>query len=114
MPEHQVVCEFTSLANPGSQGFTLEHNGGTIEIFVVRRGEAVYAYQNQCPHTGVNLEWLTDQFLDLSNSYIQCATHGALFRLEDGFCLRGPCAGEYLESIEVKLEAGQVMIFLNE
>ncbi|MCU7929956.1 MAG: Rieske 2Fe-2S domain-containing protein [Candidatus Thiodiazotropha sp. (ex Codakia rugifera)] len=107
------MCELKSLANPGSQGFTLKYNEGIKEIFVVRCGEAVYAYQNECPHTGVNLEWLKDQFLDLSNSYIQCATHGALFRLEDGYCLRGPCAGEYLTSVKVKLEAGQVVVFLN-
>jgi len=76
----------------------------------VRRGAAVFAYHNRCPHTGVNLDWQPNQFLDLSNRYIQCATHGALFRLEDGFCLRGPCVGQYLQALRVVIEGEQVFI----
>jgi nitrite reductase/ring-hydroxylating ferredoxin subunit len=42
-------------------------------------GGQAYVYLNRCPHRGVGLEWHPDQFLDPSNSLIQCATHGALF-----------------------------------
>ncbi|MNT92136.1 hypothetical protein D3C72_2333610 [compost metagenome] len=42
------------------------------------------------------MEWLPDQFLDSSGSLIQCATHGALFLIESGECVAGPCAGESL------------------
>jgi nitrite reductase/ring-hydroxylating ferredoxin subunit len=55
------------------------------------------------------LEWQPDQFLDLSLSYIQCFTHGALFRVEDGLCLRGPCSGDRLTSIRVEVLDGEVM-----
>ncbi|MFC1311216.1 MAG: Rieske 2Fe-2S domain-containing protein [gamma proteobacterium symbiont of Clathrolucina costata] len=112
LPERHVVCDISSLGDPGSRGFVVEGESGSVELFVVRRGELLAAYKNSCPHTGVNLEWQPDQFLDLSNSYIQCATHGALFRLEDGYCLRGPCAGELLETVEVRLEAGLVVVIL--
>jgi nitrite reductase/ring-hydroxylating ferredoxin subunit len=78
----------------------------------VRRGELVVAYKNSCPHTGVNLEWQTDQFLDMTQSYIQCATHGALFRIDDGYCLRGPCAGDWLDSLQVVLEDDVVILVL--
>jgi nitrite reductase/ring-hydroxylating ferredoxin subunit len=114
MTERHPVCELLSLGDPGSRGFVVESKNGTVALFVVRQGECLAAYKNSCPHTGVNLEWQSDQFLDLSNSYIQCATHGALFRLEDGYCLRGPCAGDYLESVEVQLEQGRVIVVLDE
>jgi nitrite reductase/ring-hydroxylating ferredoxin subunit len=113
MPDRHTICELSSLGDPGSRGFVLESKHGTLSLFVVRHGERLVAYKNSCPHTGVNLEWQADQFLDLSNSYIQCATHGALFRLEDGYCLRGPCAGDYLESVEVQQIAGQVVVILD-
>ncbi len=111
--ERHPLCDISTLGDPGSRGFVLESQGGSVALFVVRRGELLMAYKNSCPHTGVNLEWQPDQFLDLSNSYIQCATHGALFRLEDGYCLRGPCAGDALEPVEVRLEAGQVVVILD-
>ncbi|MES9854150.1 MAG: Rieske 2Fe-2S domain-containing protein [Candidatus Thiodiazotropha sp. L084R] len=113
MPISRVVCELSELCDPGSRGFSIELNGETLEFLLVRKGLQVYAYQNHCPHTGINLEWQPDQFLDLSNSFIQCATHGALFRIEDGYCLRGPCAGDRLHAIPVGIENGQVLIDLN-
>ena len=84
MPERQWFCELAALSDPGSKGGTLQQEGGELEVLLVRRGDEVFAYQNRCPHTGVNLEWQPDRFLDLTNRYIQCATHGALFRLTDG------------------------------
>ncbi|MES9970364.1 MAG: Rieske 2Fe-2S domain-containing protein [Candidatus Thiodiazotropha sp.] len=113
MPERHLLCDISTIEDPGSRGFILEWQGESIALFVVRRGEVLKAYKNSCPHTGVNLEWRPDQFLDLSNSYIQCATHGALFRLEDGYCLRGPCAGDALESVEVRLESSRVVAILD-
>ncbi|MEW8374086.1 MAG: Rieske 2Fe-2S domain-containing protein [Candidatus Thiodiazotropha sp.] len=114
LPERYPLCDISSLDDPGSRGFVIERGWGSLALFVVRCGESVMAYENSCPHTGVNLEWQPDRFLDLSASYIQCATHGALFRLEDGYCLRGPCAGDSLQSIEVRLEGGQVVAILHQ
>ncbi|MCG7897040.1 MAG: Rieske 2Fe-2S domain-containing protein [Candidatus Thiodiazotropha lotti] len=107
------LCRFEQLEDPGSRGFSVELEGDTQEILVVRKGERVYGYLNRCPHTGINLEWQPDQFLDLSQSYIQCVTHGALFRVEDGLCLRGPCAGDALSPIQVELRDGEIVAILD-
>ncbi|MCG7985298.1 MAG: Rieske (2Fe-2S) protein [Candidatus Thiodiazotropha lotti] len=107
------LCRFDELEDPGSRGFSVELEGGVQEILVVRKGGRVYGYLNRCPHTGINLEWQPDQFLDLSQSYIQCVTHGALFRVEDGLCLRGPCAGDALSPIPVDVREGDVVAMLD-
>ncbi|MCG7913171.1 MAG: Rieske 2Fe-2S domain-containing protein [Candidatus Thiodiazotropha weberae] len=107
------LCRFEQLEDPGSRGFSVELEGDTQEILVVRKGERVYGYLNRCPHTGINLEWQPDQFLDLSQSYIQCVTHGALFRVENGLCLRGPCAGDALSPIQVELRDGEIVAILD-
>jgi nitrite reductase/ring-hydroxylating ferredoxin subunit len=77
---------------------------------VIRKNETLYAYRNRCPHTGVNLNWLPDQFLDLNGEYIQCAMHGALFRIDDGYCVYGPCAGASLEKLPLQCEQGKVYL----
>jgi len=38
------------------------------------------------------------------------ATHGAIFDKEDGYCLAGPCAGDGLEPIAVRVENGIVLV----
>ena len=81
-----------------------------MKIFVVRRGRLVAACVNSCPHTGGPLDWVPDQFLDLERRHMLCATHGALFRLEDGHCLAGPCAGDQLTAVAVEIVEGVVVL----
>jgi len=73
-------------------------------IFGVRNEAGIYFYLNQCPHLGLPLEWKADQFLTSDQSMIQCATHGALFELDTGECVLGPCKGERLISIDISIE----------
>jgi nitrite reductase/ring-hydroxylating ferredoxin subunit len=91
----KFLCTGAELAEASSRGFEVDGQ----KLLTVRRGGRVYAYENRCPHRGVGLEWKPDQFLDPSNSLIQCATHGALFLIEDGECVAGPCAGKSLTPI---------------
>ncbi len=89
------LCASHELAEGQSRGFTL----APLKLFIVRREGQVYAYENRCPHRGIPLEWQTDRFLDESGSLIQCASHGALFLIESGECVSGPCAGQELSLI---------------
>lgn len=104
------LCRLADIADPGSKGFSVESDIGPLELFLVRRGEEIYGYLNRCPHTGAPLDWQPDQFLDASGRFIQCATHGALFRVEDGGCLQGPCAGQRLQPMAVILCEGIVRL----
>jgi nitrite reductase/ring-hydroxylating ferredoxin subunit len=53
---------------------------------------------------------MPDRFLDSEGELIQCATHGALFRIESGECLRGPCLGAFLEPLPLKVREGRVFL----
>lgn len=90
------LCQLQDIADPGSKGFAL-NSTGAVNIFIVRKGNLLRAYKNHCPHTGAPLEWKPDQFLDFENRFIQCALHGALFEIDSGLCVRGPCAGGLLQ-----------------
>lgn len=105
------LCAVADVPTPGSRGFEFDNDGAEpLRLFVVRQGDVVAAYRNRCPHTGAPLEWQPDQFLDSDNSYIQCAIHGALFRPEDGYCVRGPCAGGWLERLDLMVVDGRVRV----
>lgn len=109
------LCRLAELDDPGSRGFSIPRTDDEpLELFVVRRGGDVYAYRNQCPHTGAPLEWQPDQFLDFDGSFIQCAMHGALFDIARGRCLRGPCVGDHLPPLSVVLRGGSVFLRLAE
>jgi nitrite reductase/ring-hydroxylating ferredoxin subunit len=104
----QRLCRLEDLDDPGSRGFTLRTAAGLLDIFLVRRGCEVRAYVNHCPHTGSPLDWQPDQFLNLDRTLIQCSTHLALFRVEDGHCIAGPCAGQALIPVEIAVIDGWV------
>jgi nitrite reductase/ring-hydroxylating ferredoxin subunit len=105
-----VVCRLEDIEDPGSKGLTVSIAGRLQEIFIVRRGGSVFGYLNSCPHTGGPLDWTPDRFLDLDGRHIQCAMHAALFRIEDGRCIAGPCNGDRLTPVHVEVEAGVVRL----
>lgn len=89
------LCPVAAIADGTSQGFEV----GGRHLFVVRRGMGVWVYQNRCPHRGLPLNWNEHQFLDPSGTMIQCAQHGALFIIDSGRCVTGPCPGASLKPI---------------
>lgn len=107
-----VLCRLEEIEDPGARGFELEGPQG--EIFAVRLDSDVFAYRNRCPHTGVNLNWQPNQFLNADGALIQCAIHGAQFRIEDGLCVWGPCTGESLEALPTNVVDGKVQILVND
>lgn len=104
------ICHLSQLTDPASLGFSVSYEDEEVEGFVVRRGDSVTAFINSCPHTGASLNWSPDQFLDVEGEFIQCSLHGALFRPNDGLCIRGPCVGQFLHSLPVRLEAGIIWV----
>lgn len=105
-----VLCRFEDLGDPGSLAVSIGSGHWPLRAFVVRQGLHAFAYVNRCPHAGHPLDWLPDRFLNADESLIQCASHGALFTLESGHCVVGPCAGKRLIAIEVQVVAGSVVL----
>jgi ketohexokinase len=104
----EILCPLSSIPDPGSRGFEASINGTMRAIFVVRQGIKAHGYLNHCPHLGTELNISTEAFLDADGHHIRCALHGALFELVDGRCVAGPCLGESLTSVPLRVQRGLV------
>jgi nitrite reductase/ring-hydroxylating ferredoxin subunit len=110
-PAGRVLCQLDDIEDGQAKGFTLSDGPDPREIFVVREDGRVFGYLNSCPHLGTPLNWDGDRFISDDSGLILCATHGALFEIEDGECVSGPCAGQALEAVPVALDAeGRVVL----
>jgi nitrite reductase/ring-hydroxylating ferredoxin subunit len=106
------ICEKHQLGHGDCLEFELNlqpetEPGAQKNAFVINWRGRFYAYRNQCPHTGITLNWAPNQFLDIQNRYVQCGLHGALFEPDSGLCIHGPCLAQSLASvpmIETELE----------
>lgn len=106
----RALCALADIAEGESKGFTVTCGGETQDVFVVHHQGRYFAYLNRCPHTGINLDWMPGQFLNRDKAFIQCATHGALFRIDAGYCIAGPCAGDRLVPVAVVVENGKLVM----
>lgn len=105
-----VLCKCDDISDGKARGFQV----GELSLLVVRQGERYFAYRNHCPHLGLPLEWQADQFIDETSDLIKCFTHGALFVVETGQCVSGPCQGDRLQGLELTIENNQLLVDINE
>jgi nitrite reductase/ring-hydroxylating ferredoxin subunit len=106
------LCRADEVAEGKGRGFRLGRGTEQVAVFVIRTAGDLRAYVNSCPHIGTPLDWLPDRFFDRSGEHLLCGTHGALFRPEDGLCVRGPCVGQRLAPAPITLEDGDIVLSL--
>lgn len=109
-PEHPAyLCDLGDIAEGGAIGVEKDMNGAYRAYIVTRADGQVHAYRNVCPHAGRRLDWAPGRFL-LKDRVMVCPAHGACFRIETGLCISGPCQGEELERIGVRIDGEAVML----
>ena len=105
------LCSAEAVPDGAARGFRADPGDpDSPRIVLVRRGDSWWAYRNRCPHRGTPLDWLPDRFLDERGEHLVCATHGAVFRVEDGRCIAGPCAGDALEPLAIRVQDGGIFL----
>ena len=107
--EVAVGC-LDEIEDPGCREFTIGEGDWPFRGFVVRKGDAVFAYQNFCVHVGHPLNWSPDKFLTKDKSAIICASHGATYDIESGHCFAGPGSGRALRKLHLSVRGGVVYV----
>ncbi|MCC2111335.1 MAG: Rieske 2Fe-2S domain-containing protein [Hyphomicrobiales bacterium] len=105
-----ILIDVADIPDPGAASVVIGEGLMRADVVICRHDGEVRAYHNACPHGGTPLETFDGRFLDNDNPQILvCSTHGARFRAEDGYCIKGPCMGLALRRIPVRIEAGRVV-----
>jgi nitrite reductase/ring-hydroxylating ferredoxin subunit len=104
-----ALCHADEIAEGQARGFLIGEGVMRRDVILVRRDGVLRAYVNACPHQGTPLETFPDRFLD-QDGLLVCSTHGARFRVEDGFCVSGPCEGKSLQRLAWTVENGEVVV----
>ncbi len=85
--------------------------GIPIEALVLRDAAGVpRAYLNRCRHLPIPLDGASRDFLTPDAKLLECRTHGALYRLDDGMCVEGPCEGLALLPLELVVEGDELYL----
>ena len=105
-----AIYKFNDLLDTDAKGLVASIGGKQRNIFLARKGEQIFAYMNWCPHNQVLIDQIPDKFFNAEKTYIQCSKHGALFQIEDGLCIEGPCEGEELKPLDIFVENGIIYL----
>jgi len=106
------LCNIADVPADGTNGFLLETEKGRVGTIVVRQADDLFVYVNSCPHIGAPLDFKPGRFLNVERTHIICTTHAALFRIDDGYCVSGPCAGASLIALDAEVRDGEVFVML--
>ena len=101
-----AICHINDIPEHQARGFDIDGK----KLLVAKKNGELYVYLNSCPHTGINLDWQPDDFMSFDNRFLQCATHGALFQISDGYCIAGPCQGQGLKPVPFELVDGRLFL----
>lgn len=106
MNESSALCQLDDIPDSGAICVRVDSSTGGYEIILLRKGEEVFGYHNECPHQGRNLDYVPGKFL-ITEGRIICAAHGATFTVSTGDCVSGPCSSGLLR-VPVRIIDGQV------
>lgn len=103
-----ALCDSAQLRDGGDAvPFDVVLRGRTCRAFAIRYRGQVHAYLNRCAHVAMEMDWLPNRFFDDTGQWLQCSTHGAVYRPDTGECVGGPCRGRLLK-IGLSEQAGVV------
>lgn len=108
-PAGERLCALDDIPSPGAKGFRFRQDDAVFAGVVVRRGDQLFGYVDSCPHAGWPLAGPSGRFLTRENDLILCGGHGALFRIEDGVCVAGPCPGQTLTPWPIRRDGDDIL-----
>ena len=80
------------------------------DLLVFSNSGQVRVYRNACPHQGRRLDYAPGKVLCKDGKLI-CPAHGAVFAIDDGLCLQGPCQGESLQALACEAVPGGIRVY---
>ncbi len=98
------------IPDGGAISLDMSFQTGRESVIVTRRGDAVSAFLNRCPHARWPLDTFDGRFLFTPDGALICAAHSAIFDALTGTCLGGPGQGQALTPVPVAREGENVVV----
>ena len=109
MSVRKTLCRLDDVPDGGATAVEAGTPEDPQPLIVLRQGNDVFVYHDECPHTGRRLEWAPGRFLVEGNQLI-CAAHGACFYVDSGRCFDGPARGDALSTVKIEIIDGEVRL----
>jgi len=109
MTVRKTLCPLADVPDGGATAVDVGDAERPDSIILLRQASRVFAYRNECPHTGRRLDWSPGRFL-IDGNQIICAAHGACFYVDSGRCFAGPARGDALPAVAIEIVDGQVVL----
>lgn len=90
--------------------FQVVRGGKRIDGFLARFAGEVVAYENSCQHIAINLDSEGGKLFSRDGHHFICQSHGAIYEPLSGLCVRGPCEGETLRRLEIKIRGQKIWL----
>jgi len=105
-----VIAKVDEVAPGSVKKFWLICQKYRVDAFLINHGGNFFAYVNRCRHMTTPLDFIRDEFLSEDRRYLMCYTHGALYEPNTGLCVAGPCKGESLFPLPLRVDRGEVLV----
>lgn len=106
----RVIARLDELQPGAVKKFWLICQKYRLDAFLVNDQGNYHAYVNRCRHMPTPLDFVRNDFLSDDGRFLQCYTHGALYEFATGECIFGPCKGEFLYRLPVRVDRGEVLV----
>ena len=94
----------------GATPLRVEGPNGAFPLLLIRRGAAVHAFVNACPHQFLPLDHHGPNILSADGDRLMCTVHGAQFDIATGEGAAGHGLGSALDPAPVENSGGMVRI----
>jgi nitrite reductase/ring-hydroxylating ferredoxin subunit len=106
----RVIAKVEEFAPGSVMKFWLICQKYRLDAFLINDRGRFHAYVNRCRHMPTPLDFVRDEFLSDDGRFLRCYTHGALYEFSTGLCIDGPCKGESLFRLPVRVDRGEVLV----
>jgi len=106
----RVIARVDDISPGSVKKFWLICQKYRLDGFLVNDRGRFHAYVNRCRHMPTPLDFVRDQFLSEDGHFLRFYTHGALYEFATGLCIDGPCKGESLYRLPVRVDGGEVLV----
>lgn len=108
------ICRTSDLVADNTEAYEIKLKSDTLSLIITKSGGNVFAYENKCPHLLVSLNSAAKEINSSCKQYIQCSSHFAQFRKDNGYCVYGPCKGLSLIKLDIQVENGNIYYIENQ